>query len=72
MLEKGVRELERKLQVTSTTGKQEKELIAEMKFIRDSRPFIEEIQELNQVIYENKKAKYEVSQPIGGLKEKIG
>ena len=69
MLEKGVKELERRLQVTSTDGKQEKEIIKEMQFIRESRPYLEEIAALNQIIYQKKKEKYEVSQPIGPLKE---
>ena len=69
MLEKGVKEIERKLQITSTDGKQEKEMIKEMQFIRDSRPFLEEIAALNQIIFQKKKEKYEISQPIGPLKE---
>jgi chromosome segregation ATPase len=69
LLDKGVKELERKLQVTSTDGKQEKEIIKEMQFIKESRPYLEEIAGLNQIIYQKKKEKYEVSQPIGPLKE---
>jgi chromosome segregation ATPase len=69
MLEKGVKEIERKLQITSTDGKQEKEMIKEMQFIRDSRPYLEEIAGLNQIIFQKKKEKYEISQPIGPLKE---
>lgn len=69
LLDKGVKELERKLQVTSTTGKEEREIIKEMNFIKESRPFLEEITQLNQIIYEKKKEKYEISQPIGPLKE---
>jgi hypothetical protein len=40
-----------------------------MSFIKESRPYLEEITQLNQFIYEKKKEKYEVSQPIGPLKE---
>jgi uncharacterized coiled-coil DUF342 family protein len=69
LLDKGVKELERKLQVTSTDGKQEKEIIKEMQFIKESRPYLEEIAGLYQIIYQKKKEKYEVSQPIGPLKE---
>ena len=49
-LEKGVKELERRLQTTSTDGKAEKELIKEMKFIKESKPYIEEIDRLREVI----------------------
>ena len=47
LLDKGVKELERKLQVTSTDWKQEKEIIKEMQFIKESRPYLEEIAALN-------------------------
>lgn len=40
-----------------------------MQFIKESRPFLEEIAQLNQLIYIKKKEKYEISQPIGPLKE---
>ena len=69
LLEKGVKELERKLQVTSTDGRQEKEIIKEMQFIRESRPYLEEIAVLNSIIYTKKKEKYEISQPLGPLKD---
>ena len=41
MLEKGIKELERNLNVTSTNHNQEKQIIKEMAFIKESRPFIE-------------------------------
>jgi hypothetical protein len=69
LLDKGIKELERKLQITSTDGKQEKEIIKEMQFIKESRTYLEEVTQLNQIIYLKKKEKYEVSQPIGPLKE---
>lgn len=69
LLDKGIKDLERKLQITSTTGKQEKELIKEMQFIKESRVYLEEVTQLNQFIYEKKREKYEISQPIGPLKE---
>jgi uncharacterized coiled-coil DUF342 family protein len=50
-LDKGIKELEKKLTVTTTTGKQEKEIIKEMAFIKDSRPYIEEIAKLKDFIY---------------------
>ena len=40
-----------------------------MQFIKESRPYLEEISALNQVIYQKKKEKYDVSSPIGPLKE---
>lgn len=67
-LEKGIKELERKLTVTTTTSKQEKEIIKEMAFIKDSRPYIEEIAKLKDFIYQKKSEKYQVSQGISALK----
>jgi uncharacterized coiled-coil DUF342 family protein len=69
LLEKGVKELERKLQVTSTDAKQEREIIKDMAFIKDSKPYLEELEVLRQVIYENKKEKYEVGKGLKELKE---
>ena len=40
-----------------------------MQFIKESRPFLEEITQLNNFIYQKKKEKYDVSQPIGPLKD---
>ncbi len=45
-LDKGIRELERQLQTTSTDGKKEREIIKEMSFIKESRPYIQELQTL--------------------------
>lgn len=69
LIDKGIKELERKLTTTSTDGKQEKQLIKEMQFIRDSRPFIEEVTLLKDLIFKKKKEKYDVSVPIQALKE---
>ncbi len=68
-IEKGIKELEKKLTTTSTDGKQEKALIKEMQFIKESRPFIQEVESLRDIIFNKKKEKYEIGQPYGVLKE---
>ena len=69
LLEKGVKELERKLQVTSTDAKQEREIIKDMAFIKESKPYLEELEVLRQTIFEKKKEKYEVGKGLKELKE---
>jgi uncharacterized coiled-coil DUF342 family protein len=69
LLEKGVKELERKLQVTSTDAAQERAIIKDMAFIKESKPYLEELEILRQVIFDNKKEKYEVGKGLKELKE---
>ena len=69
LIEKGIKEMERKLQVTSTDGKQEKEIIKEMTFMRDSRPYLQEIATLKEAIAGKRQEKNEVGTPLGELKE---
>lgn len=63
------RELDRKLQITSTDAKAERQLIKEMTFIKESRPFIHEIEELKALILQKKNEKYEVGKGLQELKE---
>lgn len=51
LIEKGMRELERKLQITTTTKQQENQIIREIEFIKNSRPFIEELNKLKDIIF---------------------
>jgi hypothetical protein len=44
-------------------------MIKEMAFIKDSKPFIEELQELKDTIFEKKKEKYDAGLPLGDVKE---
>lgn len=69
MLDKGIKELERKLQVTSTDAKQERAIIKDMAFIKQSKPHLEELEVLRQIIFDNKKEKYEISKGMKELKE---
>ena len=46
-------------------------MIKEMQFIKESKPFIEELQELRDIIFEKKKEKYEAGLPLGEVKEKL-
>lgn len=62
------RELERRLQITTTNAKDERQLIKEMAFIKESRPFIEEIEQLKTLIHERKQEKYEVGKGLQDLK----
>lgn len=39
------------MQVTSTDSKKEKEFIKEMNFIKESKPYIEEIDRLREIIF---------------------
>ena len=71
LLEKGVKELERKMTITSTNIQQEKQIIREIEFIKQSKPFIEEFNKQNEIIYKKKKEKYEISQPLNGLKSQL-
>jgi chromosome segregation ATPase len=62
------RELDRKLQITSTDAKEERQLIKEMTFIKESRPYILEIEELKALIHQKKNEKYEVGKGLQDLK----
>jgi chromosome segregation ATPase len=68
-LDKGIKELERKLTVTSTTGKDEREIIKQMAFIKESRPYLEEIEVLREFINQKKKQKYDAGIDLTPLKE---
>jgi chromosome segregation ATPase len=68
-LDRAIRDLERNMQVTSSSAKQEKECIRQMNFIKESRPYIEEVDRLMAIIKERKNAKYEVSKGLKDLKE---
>lgn len=57
------------MQITSTDSKKEREYIKEMNFIKDSKPFIEEIEGYKDIIYKKKAAKWEVSQGLKELKD---
>ena len=71
MLDKGIREIERKIQVTSTDAKKEKELIKEMQSIKESKPFILEAQELKDKIFKKKGEKFETGLGLKELKEEF-
>ena len=70
-LDKGIKELERDMQVTSTDAKREKELIKEMLFIKESKPYIEEIDRLRDFIFAKKHEKYEVGKGLKEMKDEI-
>ena len=55
--------------MTSTTGKMEKDIIKEMAFIKDSKPFIEEIDRLYKFINKKKSEKFEAGKGLSELKE---
>ena len=57
--------------MTSTDNKKEKELIKEMSFVRDSRPFIEEIDRLRAFINEKKSQKYQIGLPLNEMKSEL-
>jgi len=40
-----------------------------MAFIKESKPYLEELEVLREIIYENKKAKYEVGKGLKELKD---
>lgn len=46
-------------------------MIKEMAFIKDSKPFIEELQELRDIIFQKKKEKYDAGLPLGEVKDKL-
>ena len=55
--------------MTSSTAKDEKQIIKEIAFIRASKPFIEEIERLKTLIYQKKSEKFEAGNGLSGLKE---
>ena len=57
------------MQVTSTDSKKEKEYIKEMNFIKESRPYIEEIDRYREIIFKKKGAQYDVKKGLKDLKE---
>jgi hypothetical protein len=63
------REIERSLNVTSTSANKEREMIKEMNFIKESRPYIEEISIFKDEIYKLRQEKKEVGEGINELKE---
>ena len=63
------REIDKTVQTTSLDAKRERELIKEMRQIKDSEPFIRELEELRKLISEKKREKAEVGEPLAGLKE---
>ncbi len=71
MLEKGIKELDRRLQVTSTDHIQEKQIIKEMAFIKESRPYIELNEKLREQIFKKKQEKYEAGKDLGDYKAKL-
>jgi hypothetical protein len=54
MLNKGIAEIEKRLTTTTNDSKKEKEMIREMAFIKESKPFIEEAQILKDEIFKKK------------------
>lgn len=68
MIDKGVRELERKLQVTSTDRNQERQIIKDMQFLKESKPFILQNEQLREQIYQKKQEKIEVGKDLGDYK----
>jgi phage-related tail protein len=69
LLEKGIKELERKIQVTSTDAKDERKIIKEMQFIKESKPHLEELEVLRQFIFDKKREKKQVGMGLKDLKE---
>ena len=51
LIEKGVKEIERRLQTTAITVQEEKKMIRDIEFIKASRPFIEELNVLKDIIF---------------------
>lgn len=54
--------------MTSTTGKEEKELIRQMQFIKESRPFIQEVEALKELIHLKRNERFEAGKGLGALK----
>lgn len=68
-LTKGIKKLEHDLQVASLTANQEKAMLKEIQQIKDSKPFIEELERIREDIFNKKKEKFEAGAGLGELKE---
>jgi hypothetical protein len=61
-------EIEKTLQTTTNDAKKEREYIREMALIKDSKPYIEEINILRDQIFQKKQLKYQTGLGLNDLK----
>ena len=71
LLEKGIKDIERLIATTTTDNKKERELIKEIQLIKQSKPFIEEINELLEQIRNKKQEKYKAGEGLSALKSEV-